>query len=232
MMRHRGASLLWGHLLNIKPALIAALSFGLLLTGISAPAEAATTYTTSLRAAVRALPVAAENNAGYDRDRYFGRWIDQNKDCQNTRHEVLISESRVTPGYTSSKRCAVASGKWVTSFDNKTHTSASTVQIDHMVPVHEAWGSGARNWAQARRVAFYNDLGYSGSLNAQTSSLNSSKQASGPEQWLPPANVCSYVIQWTVVKARWGLTVDKAEKAALVKLADSCRAVQITITKV
>jgi hypothetical protein len=232
MMRHRGASLLWGHLLTIKPALIAALSFGLLLTGISAPAEAATTYTTSLRAAVRALPVAAENNAGYDRDRYFGRWIDQNKDCQNTRHEVLISESRVTPRYTSSKRCAVASGKWVTSFDNKTHTSASTVQIDHMVPVHEAWGSGARNWAQARRVAFYNDLGYSGSLNAQTSSLNSSKQASGPEQWLPPANVCSYVIQWTVVKARWGLTVDKAEKAALVKLADSCRAVQITITKV
>ena len=217
--------------MTIKPALVAALSLGLLLTGISVPAEAATTYTTSLRAAVRALPVAAENNAGYDRDRYFGQWIDQNKDCQNTRHEVLISESRVTPTYTSSKRCAVASGKWVTSFDNKTHTSASTVQIDHMVPVHEAWGSGARNWAQARRVAFYNDLGYSGSLNAQTSSLNSSKQASGPEQWLPPANVCSYVIQWTVVKARWGLTVDKAEKAALVKLADSCTAVQITITK-
>jgi hypothetical protein len=47
----------------------------------------------------------------------------------------------------------------VTSWDNRVHTSASTVQIDHTVPVHEAWGSGARYWSQARRVAFYNDLG-------------------------------------------------------------------------
>lgn len=211
--------------------LIAALTFGLLLTGVSAPAGAATTYTTSLRAAVRALPVGAENNAGYDRDRYFGRWIDQNRDCQNTRAEVLIAESRVATSYTTSTGCTVAGGKWITTFDNRTHTSATTVQIDHMVPVHEAWGSGARNWTQARRVAFYNDLGYAGSLNAQTSSFNSSKQASGPEQWLPPANVCSYVIQWTVVKARWGLTVDKTEKAALVRLADSCKAVQITVPR-
>lgn len=218
--------------MKIRSALITALTLGLLVTGISAPADGATTYTTSLRAAARALPVAAEYNTGYDRDRYFGQWNDQNRDCQNTRAEVLISESRIAPTYTSTKRCAVASGRWITSFDNRTHTSATTVQIDHMVPVHEAWGSGARYWTQARRVAFYNDLGYSGSLNAQTSALNASKQASGPEQWLPPANVCSYVIQWTVVKARWGLTVDKAEKAALIRLADGCKEVQISITKV
>ncbi|MHA7275657.1 HNH endonuclease family protein [Arthrobacter sp. HLT1-21] len=215
-----------------KSALVSALTIALLFTGIPAPASAATTYTTDLRSAARALPVAAESNAGYDRDRYFGQWMDQNKDCQNTRAEVLISESKVAPKYTTTKYCAVATGKWVTTFDNKAHTSASTVQIDHMVPVHEAWGSGARNWTQARRVAFYNDLGYAGSLNAQTSRLNSSKQASGPEQWMPPANHCSYIIQWTVVKARWGMTVDKAEKAALIQWADKCAGVKLTITKV
>ncbi|WP_323960902.1 DUF1524 domain-containing protein [Arthrobacter sp. JZ12] len=215
-----------------KFALVSALTAGLLLTGFATPANAATTYTTDLRSAVRALPVAVENNAGYDRNRYFGQWIDQNKDCQNTRAEVLISESRVTPKYTTTKPCTVASGRWVTTFDNRTHTSASTVQIDHMVPVHEAWGSGARNWTQARRVAFYNDLGYAGSLNAQTSSLNASKQASGPEAWMPPANQCSYIAQWTIVKARWRMTVDKAEKAALIKWADKCAAVKISITRV
>lgn len=220
-----------GNTLKIRSALVAALTLGLLLTGISAPAGAGATYATNLRAAVRALPVAAENNAGYDRNRYFGQWIDQNKDCQNTRAEVLISESKIAPKYTTAKPCTVASGKWVTTFDNKTHTSASTVQIDHMVPVHEAWGSGARRWTQARRVAFYNDLGYAGSLNAQTSKLNSSKQASGPEQWMPPTNWCKYIAQWTVVKARWGLTVDNAEKAALIRYADKCAPMQLTITK-
>lgn len=204
---------------------------GLLLTGISAPAEGGSTYVTTLRNAVRALPVAAEVNTGYDRDRYFGQWLDQNKDCQNTRAEVLVAESRVTPKYTTTRKCAVASGKWVTTFDNRTHTSASAVQIDHMVPVHEAWGSGARRWTQARRIAFYNDLGYAGSLNAQTSSLNSSKQASGPEQWMPPTNWCKYIAQWTAVKARWGLTVDNAEKAALIKYADKCAPSQLTIVK-
>lgn len=120
----------------------------------------------------------------------------------------------------------------MTTFDNKTHTSAITVQIDHMVPVHEAWGCGGKNWTQARRVAFCNDLGYARSLNAQTSSLNSSKQAFDPEQWMPPANQCAYITQWTVVKARWDMTVDKAQKAALISWADKCAAVKPTITKV
>ncbi|MFJ6026499.1 HNH endonuclease family protein [Pseudarthrobacter sp. NPDC092424] len=221
-----------GNNFTLKSALVAFLASGLLAAGFSAPAEAATTYTTSLRAAVRALPVAAENNAGYDRDRYFGQWIDQNRDCQNTRAEVLIAESKVAPRYTTTRKCTVASGRWITTFDNRAHTSATTVQIDHMVPVHEAWGSGARAWTQARRVAFYNDLGYAGSLNAQTSSLNSSKQASGPERWMPPANRCLYIAQWTTVKARWGLKVDTAERAALIKYADSCPQVQLTITRV
>ncbi|WP_035763440.1 HNH endonuclease family protein [Arthrobacter sp. H20] len=218
--------------MRIKSALVSALTIGLLFTASQhRPAPRRRTRPTPPRSAVRALPVAMENNVRYDRNRHFGQWSDQSRDCQNTRAEVLISQSRVAPKYTATKRCTVATGKWITTFDNKTHTAASTVQIDHMVPVHEAWGSGARAWTQARRIAFYNDLGYAGSLNAQTSSLNSSKQASGPEQWMPPANQCSYIAQWTVVKARSGMTVDKAEKAALIAWTDKCAAVKLTITK-
>ncbi len=214
---------------KLLAAVVAAL---LLVAGLAVPAEAATVYKASLRSAARALPVAVERNTGYDRDRYFGSWKDTNRDCQNTRAEVLIQESKVRTKYTTSKGCTVRTGKWVTSWDNRTHYSASAVQIDHLVPVHEAWGSGARTWSQTRRVAFYNDLGDGRALSAQTSALNSAKQAKGPEAWMPPKNRCKYVADWVAVKIRWGLKVDSTEKKALIKYADSCAATTITVTKI
>lgn len=208
------------------------LAAGLLLAGLAVPAEAATYYSAPLRTAARSLPVAAENNAGYDRTRYFGSWLDTNGDCQNTRAEVLLQETRAAATYTSSRRCTVSTARWVTGWDNRTHYYASEVQIDHTVPVHEAWGSGARYWSQARRVAFYNDLGDLRSLNAQTAALNSAKQAKGPESWMPPVNKCTYIGQWIAVKIRWGLRVDSTEKAALVRWADACPNVSVNVNRV
>jgi hypothetical protein len=204
---------------------------GLIFAGGVAPAEAAGTYSAPLRTAVKALPVAAENNTGYDRTRQFGDWNDANRDCQNTRAEVLQNESKVRTSFTTAKRCTVKGGRWVTTWDGRTHTSATTVQIDHTVPVHEAWGSGARGWTKAKRVAFYNDLGDHRALSAQTSKLNSAKQARGPEAWLPPKHRCAYIGEWVAVKHRWGLKVDSTEKAALTKWANSCPNVTIKVTK-
>ena len=173
---------------------------------VASSAAAAATYSAPLRTAVRALPVAAESNDGYSRDAQFGRWRDENADCQDTRSEVLVQESRIT----ATGGCRINNGNWLSWFDNRTHTSATAVQIDHLVPVHEAWGSGARAWTQARRVAFYNDLGDVRALNAMTSSLNSAKGASGPERWLPPyaGARCRYIEHWAAVKHRWSLRVD------------------------
>ncbi len=187
-----------------------------------APPAAAAPYSAPLRTAVRQLVVAAESNAGYDRDAQFGSgWADVDGDCQDTRHEVLIAESTVSPTL-SSGGCTVTAGRWTTFYDDATYTSPTQVQIDHLVPVAEAWGSGAQAWTQAQRVAFYNDLGYNLSLNALASSLNASKSARGPEEWLPPANTCDYIEAWTAVKLRWALTVDPAEQVALISQADAC----------
>jgi hypothetical protein len=209
-----------------------AVAGGLLLAGVAVPAEAASYYSAPLRTAARSLAVAAENNAGYDRNRYFGYWNDTNRDCQNTRAEVLLQETKSAVTYTTARRCTLRTGRWVSIWDNRVHSSASAVEIDHTVPVHEAWGSGARYWSQARRVAFYNDLGDPRSLNALTAALNSAKQARGPESWMPPANRCAYIGQWVAVKIRWGLRVDSVEKAALVRYADSCPNVRVSVTRV
>jgi hypothetical protein len=217
------------------------LAAGLLLTGpavpapppavLSAPAEAATAYQAPLWAAIDGLVVAEEVNWGYDRIRYFGPWTDADGDCQNTRQEVLVNETMAAPLYTPGG-CAVRGGQWFTSWDNRIHASPSTLQIDHTVPVHEAWGSGARYWSQARRVAYLNDLGDPRALNAQNIELNVEKNGKSPQYWMPPANGCAYIEQWVAVKIRWGLTVNSGEKAALLRYANSCPAVLVTVTQV
>ena len=195
-----------------------------------AHAAAPSPYSAPLRTAVRELPVEVEDNTGYNRKAQFGDgWGDADRDCQSTRHEVLITEG--TGVELSARGCTVVSGRWRSFYDNKTYTSPSQLQIDHLIPVAEAWGSGAQSWSQARRVAFYNDLGVAYALNAMPVALNQDKKASGPEGWMPPANRCRYIEVWTLLKHRWGLSVDQAEQAALIGYADSCPNRTLTVPR-
>ena len=207
---------------GLSSVLAIAMSLGTL--GALAPAAVAASapYSAPLTTAVRQLVVAPENTSPYDRQAQFGGdWIDADGDCQNTRHEVLISESSAAPTL-SAGGCTVTAGRWTPFYDGGTYTSASQLEIDHLVPVSEAWDSGAQAWTQQQRVAFYNDLGYANSLVAISSALNQSKADRGPEQWLPPTDVCGYVTAWTAVKIRWALTVDPAEQTALLQHASAC----------
>lgn len=85
----------------------------------------------------------AENNVGYGRDAQSEDWIDAERDCQNTCHEVLIAESQATPTFSSTSG-TVTAGHRVSFDDAEAYTRAAQVQIDHLIPVAEAWGSGAQ----------------------------------------------------------------------------------------
>ncbi|GAA1435157.1 HNH endonuclease family protein [Mycobacterium cookii] len=202
---------------------------GALLLLAPAPAQAAT-FSGSLAQAVAAVPTAAEANAGYDRT-LFKHWVDANGDCQNARAEVLISEAEPdTPlTYTTSGRCTVSTGRWFSYYDRVSWTSASDVDIDHMVPLAEAWGSGASGWTSARREAYANDLGDYRTLVGVTDNVNQSKSDQDPSTWLPTYDKCRYVAEWVAVKIRWGLTADSAEKSVLNSYASSC-STTVTVT--
>jgi hypothetical protein len=180
--------------------------------------------TIRLRAAVRSLPQSAETPDGYDRDR-FKHWVDADKDCQDTREEVLIAESKVPIS-----GCTVTTGRWLSWYDGETWTQPSDVDIDHMVPLKEAWDSGARRWDDDTRELYANDLGDPRSLVAVTDNVNQSKGDRDVAEWLPERQVCRYVRSWVVVKLRWGLAVDPAERAALRDLAGDCRNRRLTYT--
>lgn len=208
-------------------ALLAALLGG---TVLMAPPAQAATVTTTLRAGVAGLPVATEVRTGYSRDR-FTLWTDADGDGCNTRNEVLIAEATTKPAIGAS--CKLTGGRWLSYYDGATWTLASDLDIDHLVPLAEAWDSGARNWTAAQRTAYANDLGDSRDLVAVTDNVNQSKGDRDPAEWLPPlaGATCRYVAEWLVVKVRWRLTVDSAEKSALTGLAAGCTNVSLTITQ-
>ena len=191
----------------------AVLATAAVLLGASGPAHAESMH---LRAAVRALPQAAETPDGYDRDR-FEHWVDADHDCQDTRDEVLAAESRVPVS-----GCDITEGEWLSPYDRETWTRSSDVDIDHLVPLKEAWDSGAATWSDRLRRRYANDLGDRRTLVAVTDNVNQSKGERDVAEWLPEYGVCRYVRQWTAVKLRWGLRVDPGERSALVRLAGGC----------
>jgi len=154
-----------------------------------------------------------ESYAGYARD-YFAHWEDANGNGCNTRAEVLIAQTLAA--ITRHGSCTIDSGSWVSLYDGVTLTTAGDLDIDHVVPLSEAWKSGAWQWDAATREQFANDLGYAGSLLAVSASSNRSKGDKDPARWMPVSGAtCDYVQRWIGVKFRWSLTVDTAEKTVL-----------------
>ncbi|MFD9112381.1 hypothetical protein [Streptomyces bottropensis] len=84
------------------------------------------------------LAVAAHGSmSGYSRAK-FPHWAEQ--DGCDTRERVL---ERDGTNVERDGECRAVSGAWVSVYDDETFTDAGDVDIDHMVPLANAWRSGA-----------------------------------------------------------------------------------------
>lgn len=208
--------------------ILAGLATGLVIIGSAGAGQAAVTYSKPLKTAISELPVGAEDRTGYVRTA-FKHWIDADGDGCDTREEVLIAEAVVKP--TVGAGCTLTGGKWYSYYDARTWTDKSDLDVDHLVPLAEAWDSGASGWTAAQRQEYANDLGDDRDLVAVTDSVNQSKSDQDPAEWMPTQEKCRYVGEWVAVKVRWRLTVDSSEKAALTSLSSSCSNTTITTTR-
>jgi len=121
-------------------------------------------------------------------------------------------------------------GSWFSDYDGVTTTRYGTFDVDHVVALAEAWGSGASTWKAPRRERFANDLAHPWTLQAVTAAANRAKGAKDPAQWWPARSRCTYAVHWTAVKYRWKLSVDAAEHAALSKLfSGRCGATRLVV---
>ncbi|UUN26674.1 HNH endonuclease family protein [Streptomyces sp. FIT100] len=192
-------------------------------TLLSAPAAQAAPPTPVSAATARSylgsLTVQAEgSSSGYSRD-LFPHWITQSGAC-NTREVVL---KRDGSNVVQDSSCAATSGSWYSPYDGATWSAASDVDIDHIVPLAEAWRSGASSWSTSSRQAFANDLTRP-QLIAVTDNVNQSKGDQDPGEWLPSRTAyhCTYARMWVHTKYYWNMTVDSAEKSALQSILNGC----------
>ena len=148
------------------------------------------------------LRVEAERRAGYRRDALFPGWLYSGG--LSTRDHVLSEERR-------------SDGSWFSAYDASVVAESSELDIDHLVPLAEAWESGGHEWTADTWTRFANDRTDPRSLIAVSVATNRSKGARDPAEWWPPSSSyrCQYAADWIAVKTRWDLAVDTAEQASL-----------------
>jgi hypothetical protein len=165
------------------------------------------------------IRTAPERIGGYDR-KLFKHWIDADKNGCDTRKEVLIAEAIVKPK--KGPKCVLKGGRWISAYDGKTFKKDSGLDVDHVVPLAEAWRSGAWAWTARQRQDFANDLSDPRALIAVSASSNRSKSDRDPKTWLPTKGKCTYIESWVAIKVRYSLTFDTGELSVIQSYFTSC----------
>ena len=180
----------------------------------------------------------AETPPKYDRSEW-GRWAPTGERGPNgcrwgARHAAL--KKIATPGSAvvrdvAGKACRVEALVFTDPYTGKRYAGpGSKVDVDHVVPLAEAHRSGGWKWDREKRLRFWNDPE---NHIPTEQSVNRSKSDRDPggenyrgshRPWLPPDLTahCLYVERWISIKAKWALTADKRESAALVSVLLSC----------
>jgi len=187
-------------------------------TPIKAAATKATTVLAKLAVKGRAP------KTGYDRSLFSDGW--GNIGSCDLRNYVLARDlSNVA--WRAGESCMVETGVLKDPYTGKTIyfkrgiSTSLKVQIDHVVPVSDAWQKGAQQLSTQLRYNFYNDPL---NLLAVDGPTNSSKSDSDAASWLPPNKSyrCAYVSRQIAVKAKYKLWVTSAEKVAMSRVLSSC----------
>lgn len=167
----------------------------------------------------------------YVRDAFGPPWSDTDSNGCNQRDDVLYRDVLAgTVRLAQQGRCDhdVLAGTWIDPYSGASMTfhdlkdlgQAQAIQIDHVVPLSEAWVSGADTWSEDQRRTYANDLR---NLLAVDGPTNASKGDDDPAAWRPKkAYQCAYASRWIRVKVVYALAIDSSEARALEEMLGYC----------
>ncbi len=194
-------------------------------TAAGAPPPPSASEAGSLLAEIPVRP--AGSMAGYSREEFphwaadaesYG-WREPDSSC-DVRDAALVRDGE---GVRVDEDCSMVAGEWLDPYTGATLTDSAEIDIDHLVPLANAWRSGASSWNAEDRETYANDPGV---LLSADDNANQEKGDKGPEAWKPPNRDywCEYSRRWISIKSEWGLTVNGAERAALEDMLGQCPA--------
>ncbi len=155
------------------------------------------------------LLLVSQSLYAYARSEY-GVWRDLNKDCKNTRINILeqraIRIDKVT--------CNNIVGVWNDYYTQKFITNESLIDLDHVIPLSYADKIGASKWDRKTKIKFANDPN---NLVITHRSINRQKGDKGISKWLPVEYKirCDYLLKWYQVSNDYGLILPKEDMTVL-----------------
>ncbi|RZS89889.1 excalibur calcium-binding domain-containing protein [Motilibacter rhizosphaerae] len=161
----------------------------------------------------------------YSRSQFGPAWADVDRNGCDTRNDILKRDLKTVTFRAGTRNCVVLTGTLTDPYTGKQlaflKARASAVQIDHVVALGDAWQTGGQQWDASRRLTFANDPL---NLLAVSEAANEAKGDKDAASWLPPSKPfrCSYVARQVAVKAKYGLWMTAAEKAASARVLANC----------
>ncbi|MFK8851713.1 HNH endonuclease family protein [Streptomyces sp. Ac-502] len=166
----------------------------------------------------------APNVGGYARREFqvddntaWKKWPDN---C-TTRDKTLVYFGKQIKHTNKKNPCEVTSGRWGNPYGGPDAKVSYTkdADVDHIVPLKNAWQSGAAGWSgdagKQKRINLANDM-VEPQLLVVHKKDNTAKGAKGPEAWKPHTSYqCTYAKAWVRVKKFYNLTVTSNERSAL-----------------
>lgn len=161
------------------------------------------------------------SKAGYSRAQFGPAWELPGQSC-DTRDLIL---QRDVIHLTLKGTCEVTAGTLFDPYTGQTipfqRGPGDDVQIDHVVPLGDAWISGASRWSATERQKLANDPL---ELLAVDAHNNEQKSDSTADQWMPPykGEACSYVARQIAVKVKYRLAITPAEHSKMASVLATC----------
>ena len=186
------------------------------------PTTAAPASPTSSRDRLAVLAIDDRPSpVGVYRREDWPHWSDTDGNGCDARQDALVRWSTVPATIDRSRTCRVVAGWWVSPYDGRSTNNPSDFDIDHLVPLENAFQSGGWRWTAGQRRSFANDQR---GLVATSATSNRSKGSQSPDRWRPSdrSSWCAYADGWIDVKQRWSLTVTTSERDALGQMLDTC----------